>query len=172
MMKSIDKLRFLRTVAVAALGPCLELLGQEVAPKLVAATEARLAKAPSIELAVCIRERSEVGLRKYGIRLRRGWKGASYGALQEAVDLLLYLEADEDASRRERALALELAEMIVARAARKTLVWDAHVAEQAAHHLARHSEPAPAPEPATKPAPEPAPAPAPAPDEGFENVPF
>ena len=59
--------------------------------------------------------RAEVGVVRYGGLLRRGWRWALVGGWQEALDLVVYLAADPDATPRERALAGELAELLTAR---------------------------------------------------------
>lgn len=79
---------------------------------------------PAVEAAVqglspclveCLRARAQVGLDKYAEPLAIGWPLATYGALQEALDLLVYLWADEQATKWERERALELCERLAMR---------------------------------------------------------
>jgi hypothetical protein len=103
-------------IAITRLGPCRRRDGVEVAKDLV--KQSRQAALISPALAACVESRAEVGQLKYGTVLRRGWKRSAAGALQEAVDLVLYLFADQGASPRERKLAIELAELLVRRVLR------------------------------------------------------
>lgn len=103
-------------IAITRLGPCRRRDGVEVAKDLV--KQSKQAALISPALAACVASRAEVGQLKYGTVLRRGWKRSAAGALQEAVDLLLYLFADQGASPRERKLAIELAELLVRRVLR------------------------------------------------------
>lgn len=79
---------------------------------------------PAVEAAVqglspclveCLRARAQYGLDKYPELLAIGWPLATYGALQEALDLLVYLHADEKATKWERDRALELCERLAMR---------------------------------------------------------
>lgn len=83
---------------------------------------------PAVELAsegqppcivACLRARADYGLDKYPALLPRGWPLATYGGLQEALDLLVYLHADEGAPKKELELALELVQRLALRAYRK-----------------------------------------------------
>ena len=103
-------------IAITKLGACRRRDGVEVAKDLV--KQSKQAALISPALAACVAARAEVGQLKYGTVLRRGWKRSAAGALQEAVDLLLYLFADPAASPRERKLAIELAELLVRRVLR------------------------------------------------------
>jgi hypothetical protein len=66
-------------------------------------------------LVECLRARAQYGLDKYAEPLAIGWPLATYGALQEALDLLVYLHADEQATKWERDRALELCERLAMR---------------------------------------------------------
>lgn len=70
-------------------------------------------------LVACLRARAEYGLDKYPELLPRGWPLATYGALQEALDLLVYLHADEQATKWEKDRALELVERLAVRSLKK-----------------------------------------------------
>lgn len=80
-------------------GPAVEAAVQGLAPCLVE----------------CLRARAQYGLDKYPELLAIGWPLATYGALQEALDLLVYLHADEKATKWERDRALELCERLAMR---------------------------------------------------------
>jgi len=60
-------------------------------------------------IVACLRARADQGVQKYGTALSVGWPPATAGAYQEALDLVMYLAADADASPFERALARKLA---------------------------------------------------------------
>lgn len=62
--------------------------------------------------------RAEMGRAKYGVVLRLGWPKATAGALQEALDLEVYLEADTGATAEEKALARRLTDSLFARLVR------------------------------------------------------
>jgi hypothetical protein len=83
--------------------PAVELASEGLPPCLVA----------------CLRARADYGLDKYPALLPSGWPLATYGALQEALDLLVYLHADEGASKKERELALELVQRLALRSYKK-----------------------------------------------------
>jgi hypothetical protein len=104
----------LARVAVAALGADDGAPGRPAAWALAIGGHSRVARE-----AVAVR--AEVGLARYGALLRRGWRWAPLGAWQEALDLVVYLAADEGATPRERALAAELVELLAARLLRVPL---------------------------------------------------
>jgi hypothetical protein len=99
------------TLSTAALGPDNGPPGRAVAWEVVL---------PGLTppLRAAVHARAQVGIHRYGGPLRIGWPWATVGALQEAVDLVVYLEADETATTLERGLARELAELLVARIGR------------------------------------------------------
>lgn len=72
---------------------------------------------PLVELGVVTR--AYVGTKKYGAELRVGWHHSTIAALQEALDLVVYLEADPDGTSEERAAAHHLAEVLALRVARE-----------------------------------------------------
>jgi len=97
-------------LATAALGP------DDGEPVGRAPAWALAAQGASRAVREALAGRAQVGLRKYaGHLVRLGWRWATVGGWQEALDLLVYLAADPEATPRERALALELAELLTAR---------------------------------------------------------
>ena len=66
----------------------------------------------------CLAARAKFGRVKYGGCLPVGWPHAAAGALQEALDLRVYLTADRGSTHAERSMALALCESIAARVAR------------------------------------------------------
>jgi hypothetical protein len=105
---SYDRITALST---AALGP------DDGPPGRAVAWEAAI-RGLSMPLRAALHARAQVGTRRYGGPLRMGWPWATVGALQEAVDLVVYLTADETATDLERALARQLAELLTARIGR------------------------------------------------------
>jgi hypothetical protein len=130
-------------IAITKLGACRRRDGVEVAKDLV--KQSKQAALISPALAACVAARAEVGQLKYGTVLRRGWKRSAAGALQEAVDLLLYLFADPAASPRERKLAIELAELLVRRVLRLDEAGGGALQEEDAPIIPRVAPPAPEP---------------------------
>ena len=97
-------------LATAALGP------DDGEPVGRAPAWALAAQGASRAVREALAGRAQVGLRKYaGHLVRLGWRYAGVGAWQEALDLVVYLAADPEATPRERALAGELAELLTAR---------------------------------------------------------
>lgn len=101
-------------LATAALGPDDGTPGR-------APSWAEAARGASRAVREALAARADVGLSRYGGLLRHGWRWATVGGWQEALDLLVYLAADPEATPRERALALELTELLTARLLRAPL---------------------------------------------------
>lgn len=101
-------------LATAALGPDDGTPGR-------APSWAEAARGASRAVREALAARADVGVSRYGGLLRHGWRWATVGGWQEALDLLVYLAADTEATPRERALALELAELLTARLLRVPL---------------------------------------------------
>ncbi|MFZ8927417.1 MAG: hypothetical protein ACO3CU_11745 [Candidatus Nanopelagicales bacterium] len=101
----------LRALAVAELGPDDGPPGRPSA-----SAEAGVGASPPVRVALAAR--AEVGALRYGGPLRYGWPWATVGAWQEALDAMVYLEADPGATSRELALARELAEVLTGRIVR------------------------------------------------------
>lgn len=138
-------------IAITKLGACRRRDGVEVAKDLV--KQSKQAALISPALAACVAARAEMGQLKYGTVLRRGWKRSAAGALQEAIDLLLYLFADPAASPRERKLAIELAELLIRRVLRLDEAGGGALQEEDAPSPSIIPRVAPAaPEPAREPA--------------------
>jgi hypothetical protein len=62
----------------------------------------RVAAGRSIPERMALRARSEAGREKYGVLLYPGWRSALRAAVQEALDLCVYLEADNESIDLER----------------------------------------------------------------------
>lgn len=60
--------------------------------------------------------RGQKGLGKYGTALHRGWKRAPAAALQEALDLWMYLRADDGATLDELEAAKTVLHLVASRA--------------------------------------------------------
>lgn len=101
----------LRALATAELGPDDGPPGRPAA-----AAEAGVGASPPVRVALAAR--ADLGASRYGGPLRYGWPWATVGAWQEALDAMVYLEADPGATATELALARELAEALTGRIAR------------------------------------------------------
>lgn len=89
-----------------ALGP-----GHSIGDPAVSLASHRLPDA----VVACLKARAEIGEQKYGGLLSVGWPKATAGAYQEALDLLVYLYADVQASSIERSYARELVMILAQR---------------------------------------------------------
>ena len=72
----------------------------------------RVAAGRSIPERMALRARSEAGQKKYGVYLYPGWRGALRAAVQEALDLRVYLEADPESIDLERHYADNLLRLL------------------------------------------------------------